>query len=88
MPAHPAVPAEELLTSRTSVLHSLAIFWAYSAVAGSAAVVLGEAVAVALSNIVPVAFTRFLAATALVVGAGAVQESVFIRLAWLSRRKG
>ena len=68
------------MTSRTSVGRTLALFWTYAAAAGSAAVVLGEAVAAAASDILPIGLGRFLAITTLVVAAGAAQESIVVRL--------
>jgi sterol desaturase/sphingolipid hydroxylase (fatty acid hydroxylase superfamily) len=80
MSAHPATPTEELLSSTPSILVVLAYFWAYAAVAGSAALVLGEAVATMTSAILPTGPTRIATIVALVLGAGAGQEKALVRL--------
>lgn len=80
MSAYPASPTEELLSSNPSISVVLACFWTYAAVAGSAAVVLGEVVATTASAILPTGPTRIAAIAALVLGAGAAQENALIRL--------
>jgi len=80
MSAHPAPLTEELLSSNPSIPVALACFWAYAVVAGSAAVVLGEAVAIATSAILPTGPMRIATIAALVLGAGAAQENALVRL--------
>jgi hypothetical protein len=85
MSAHSAIPPEVLLSSKLSIPAMLAWFWAYAVVAGSTAVVLGEAVSTMTGAIFPVEPTKIVTIAVLVLGAGAAQENVLVRLVQRSR---
>jgi hypothetical protein len=80
MSARPAAFPSDQSETRASFPHRAALFSAYAAVTGCAAVVLGEAMAAAISPVLPVALTRTVAVTALVVSAGAGQKRMCTRI--------
>jgi hypothetical protein len=85
MPGHQATPIDDIV-SHMSTPAVLACFWTYAATAGAAALLIGDTVADMASTLLPSALAKALTVGALVLLAGAAQESILTQVARRIRR--